>query len=90
MISVIVPTRGDPARLARLLDVLAAQTLARERWELVLALDGAALAPALAARAQRARRARGAARAARAAPGPRATPVPPRRAAPGSRSPRTT
>ena len=50
MLSVIVPTRGDEARLGALLDALGRQSLDRGRWELVLALDGAALAPAPAAR----------------------------------------
>ena len=50
LFTVIVPTRGDEARLGALLDALERQTLGRARWELVLALDGAALAPALAAR----------------------------------------
>jgi len=50
MLSVIVPTRGDEARLGALLDALGCQTLDRARWELVLALDDTPLAPALAAR----------------------------------------
>jgi glycosyltransferase involved in cell wall biosynthesis len=50
MLSVIVPTRGDETRLGALLEALGRQTLDRARWELVLALDEAPLAPALAAR----------------------------------------
>lgn len=37
-------------KLARLLDALDAQTLARDRWELILSLDGADATPAIAAR----------------------------------------
>ncbi|HET7225054.1 MAG TPA: glycosyltransferase family 2 protein, partial [Candidatus Eisenbacteria bacterium] len=40
LFSVVIPSRGD-ARLARLLDDLAAQTLPRERFEVIVALDGA-------------------------------------------------
>jgi glycosyltransferase involved in cell wall biosynthesis len=47
---VIVPSRGAEAKLLPLLDALAGQTLARERYEVIVALDGAAAAPALAAR----------------------------------------
>ena len=36
----IVPTRGDSQRLSNLLDSLDAQTLPRERWNLVVAFDG--------------------------------------------------
>jgi glycosyltransferase involved in cell wall biosynthesis len=48
--TVVVPTRGDPAKLAHLLDALARQTLARERFEVILALDLAELSPATATR----------------------------------------
>jgi GT2 family glycosyltransferase len=41
-VSVVVPSHGRPVRLARLLDALAAQTLARERWELIVVHDDAA------------------------------------------------
>jgi len=71
---VIVPTRGDRARLARLLDALARQTLARDRWELLLAADRtrpdpqlAPLVAALGARVVEARGGPGAARNAGAA-----------------------
>ena len=50
MFSVVVPTRGDPGRLEGLLAALEAQSLPRERFELLLALDGGALEPALATR----------------------------------------
>lgn len=36
-LAVVVPAHARPARLARLLDALAAQTLERARWELVVA-----------------------------------------------------
>ncbi len=45
MLSVVVPSRGDPARLHPLLAALAGQTLPRERFEIIVALDGAAPAP---------------------------------------------
>ena len=48
--SVVVPTRGDPARLANLLDALDRQTLPRERFEIILAPDQADLSPGIAAR----------------------------------------
>jgi GT2 family glycosyltransferase len=41
-VSVVVPSHGRPARLARLLDALATQTLGRERFEVVLVHDYAA------------------------------------------------
>ncbi len=50
MFSVVVPTRGDPGRLEGLLAALEAQSLPRERFELLLALNGGALEPALATR----------------------------------------
>ena len=50
MLSVIVPTRGDAARLGALLDALEHQTLERTCWELLLVPDGATLTPALLAR----------------------------------------
>ena len=39
--TVIVPTRGDDALLGRLLSSLTAQTFPRDRWDLVIAFDGA-------------------------------------------------
>jgi len=50
VISVVVPTRGDPRKLAALLAALEAQSLPRERFELLLGLDGDSPEPALAAR----------------------------------------
>lgn len=41
--SVVIPTRGDPAKLASLMGALDRQTLARERFEIILALDRADL-----------------------------------------------
>jgi GT2 family glycosyltransferase len=38
-VSVVVPSHDRPARLARLLDALAGQSLERERWEVVVAHD---------------------------------------------------
>ena len=49
--SVVVPTRGDPVKLANLLDALERQTLSRECFEIILALDQAELSPEIAARA---------------------------------------
>lgn len=49
-LSVVVPTRGDPKKLANLLDALERQTLARDRFEVVLALDQSELAPEIDAR----------------------------------------
>ena len=46
----IVPTLGDPARLGRLVDALAAQSFDRARWELIVAVDAPALDPAIARR----------------------------------------
>lgn len=40
ILSVVVPTLGDERHLRALLDSLTAQTLARDRWELILAFDG--------------------------------------------------
>jgi glycosyltransferase involved in cell wall biosynthesis len=51
LFSVIVPSRGDPAKLAALLDALAAQTLAPERREILIVLDGVVPAADLAERA---------------------------------------
>jgi glycosyltransferase involved in cell wall biosynthesis len=48
--SVVVPTRGDARKLAALFTALETQTLARERFEVVLALDGAPLPAETAAR----------------------------------------
>jgi len=50
MLSVVVPTRGEESRLGPLLAALSRQTLARERWELLLAFDGVTPSLALAAR----------------------------------------
>jgi len=44
--TVVVPTRGQEALLTGLLDALAAQTLDRGRWDLVLSFDGATPSPA--------------------------------------------
>jgi glycosyltransferase involved in cell wall biosynthesis len=54
LFSVVVPSRGDPAKLRALLEALDAQTLPRDRYETLIVLDGAAPAPELAARATRA------------------------------------
>ncbi len=51
LLSLIVPTRGDAARLGPFLDALALQTAARETYEILLVADGVALPPAIAARA---------------------------------------
>ena len=40
LFSVVVPTRGDPAKLDALLRALERQTLSRERWESIVAFDG--------------------------------------------------
>lgn len=40
-VSVIVPSRGDPVKLAALMDALAAQTLDPARREILIVLDGA-------------------------------------------------
>jgi glycosyltransferase involved in cell wall biosynthesis len=48
--SVVVPSRGERAKLANLLDALEHQTLPREHFEIILALDRAELPPDLAAR----------------------------------------
>ena len=50
LFTVVVPTRGDPARLRALAEALARQTLPRERWETIVVPDGVALDPALLAR----------------------------------------
>ncbi len=50
MISVVVPTRGDAGKLDGLLGALEAQTLPRERFEVLLAVDGATPSPELEAR----------------------------------------
>jgi glycosyltransferase involved in cell wall biosynthesis len=52
MFSVVVPSRGDARKLEGLLAALEAQTLPRERFEVVLVLDGVALPAALAPRLQ--------------------------------------
>jgi glycosyltransferase involved in cell wall biosynthesis len=48
--TVVVPTLGRDDLLIPLLDALAAQTLDRTRWGVVLAFDGGALSPAVAQR----------------------------------------
>lgn len=48
--TVIVPTLGDEAKLVPLLEALRAQTLTRDRWDLVVSFDGTGASPALAAR----------------------------------------
>ena len=50
LFSVVIPSRGEPAKLDQLLDALALQTLPPSRFEIILALDGEALAPPLLAR----------------------------------------
>src|SRR5262249_21653997 len=45
--SVIVPTRGDSAKLGPLLDALARQSFSRDRFEILIAFDGAAPDPAM-------------------------------------------
>jgi len=76
--TVVVPTRGRDDLLNPLLDALAAQTLDRSRWDLVVSFDGAEPSPAIARRldamaastiANRERRGPGAARNAGAARG---------------------
>jgi len=42
LFSVIVPTRGDPAKLTPLLHALAGQGYSRDRFEILVAFDGAA------------------------------------------------
>ena len=49
-LSIVVPTRGDAAKLTNLLDALDRQTLPRDRFEVILALDQAELAPGIRAR----------------------------------------
>lgn len=53
LFSVVVPTRGESARLLALADALARQGLARERWEIVVVPDGVALAPDVLGRLER-------------------------------------
>jgi glycosyltransferase involved in cell wall biosynthesis len=48
--SVVIPTTGSEAKLVPLLDGLARQTLPRDRFEIILAFDGATPTPAVAAR----------------------------------------
>ena len=48
--TVVVPTLGRDDLLVPLLDALAAQTLDRARWDVVLAFDGGSLSPAVAQR----------------------------------------
>ena len=45
--SVVVPSRGDPAKLLPHLEALGRQTLPRDRFEVIVALDGAAPSPDL-------------------------------------------
>ncbi|HET9952317.1 MAG TPA: glycosyltransferase family A protein, partial [Candidatus Eisenbacteria bacterium] len=49
LLSVVVPTLGDEGKLRALLASLAAQSLPRDRWELILAFDGTDPPAALAA-----------------------------------------
>lgn len=48
--SVVVPTRGDPAKLDRLIAALERQTLPRDRWECIVAFDGTPPTPEIARR----------------------------------------
>jgi len=48
LFSVIVPTRGDPAKLDGVLEALTRQTYPRDRFELLIAFDGSAPDPATA------------------------------------------
>jgi glycosyltransferase involved in cell wall biosynthesis len=48
--SVVVPSRGEEARLLALLEALARQTIARERYEVIVALDGGVASPVLVTR----------------------------------------
>lgn len=50
LFSVVVPSRGEEAKLLALLEALARQSLLRERFEVVVALDGAEPVPTVAAR----------------------------------------
>ena len=51
-LSVVVPSLGDQAKLVPLLDALTRQSLPRERFEVLVVLDGAGASSALAARAR--------------------------------------
>jgi glycosyltransferase involved in cell wall biosynthesis len=53
--SVVVPSRGDPTKLRGLMEALDRQTIARDRFEIVLALDGIEPPGELEARTARAR-----------------------------------
>lgn len=50
LLSVVVPSLGDPEKLDALMDALARQTLPAERFEILIVLDGVAASPGLAAR----------------------------------------
>ena len=50
LFSVVIPSRGEAAKLEPLLEALARQTLPRSRFEIILALDGGTLAPPVLAR----------------------------------------
>ncbi len=54
LFSVVVPSRGDPAKLGALLNALEAQTFPAARREILIVLDGAEAPPDLATRAARA------------------------------------
>ncbi|MBI5711621.1 MAG: glycosyltransferase family 2 protein [Candidatus Eisenbacteria bacterium] len=47
LFSVVVPSRGEEAKLLTLLEALARQSLPHERFEVIVALDGADAAPAV-------------------------------------------
>jgi len=49
LFSVIVPTRGDPAKLSTVLQALSKQTYPHERFEILVSFDGAAPDPSTAA-----------------------------------------
>ncbi len=42
LFSVVLPTRGDPTKLSRVLDALSRQTLPRDRFEVLISFDGVA------------------------------------------------
>jgi len=54
LFSVVVPTRGDPAKLASVLDALSRQTYPRDRFEILTAFDGVAPDSSMAAALTRA------------------------------------
>jgi glycosyltransferase involved in cell wall biosynthesis len=53
-LSIVVPSLGSAARFAPFLDALARQTLPRDRFELIVAFDGATVEPELTSRLERA------------------------------------